>query len=234
MVGIIRRREQVKAESSFNPDDMFDENHTATEENFIRLLENGVYDSKYIGYKVQLSNSVDYNNGLWVIADVDHDSANTGQTGCYDLISEECFHSTVFSSSNNQWRSSTPRTWLNNTFYPGFSTEYNNHILNPKYNSQGTWYTDDKIILPSKVEVNGGTASYTDNEGVVYPIFTGTAETGSNSSRIKKYNGSASRWWTRSCYTGTSNRVWTVYTDGSMYINTYNNSFYLAPILRVS
>ena len=188
MVGTIHRREQVKIEP-FNPDDMFDENHVATEVNFIQLLEHGVYDSKYIGYKVQLGNSVDYNNGLWIIADVNHNSVNTGQTNCYDLISQDCFHSTSFGSDQN-WRSSTPRTYLNGTFYSGFSTEFKNHILNPKYNSQGTWYTDDYVILPSYKEVNGGTSSYQDNEGVAYPIFT------DNASRIKYESGtSTARYW---------------------------------------
>jgi len=140
MVGTIHRREQVKIEP-FNPNNAFDPvTHIATEANFIKFLDCGIYDTKYIGYKVQLSNSVEYNNGLWVIADVNHDSENTGQSNCYDLISEGCFHSAAFSSISprNSWRNSTTRTWLNNTFYPGFSTKFKNHILNPKYNSQGT------------------------------------------------------------------------------------------------
>lgn len=212
----------------FNPDACFDPvTHVATEAAFIQLLQHGVYDSKYIGYKVQLGNSVDYNNGLWVIADVNHDSANTGQTNCYDLISQDCFYSTSFGDQN--WRSSTPRTWLNNTFYPGFSTEFKNHILNPKYNSQGTWYTDDKIILPSYKEVSGGSSSYQDNEGVAYPIFT------DNASRIKYQNGTSTTrsWWMRSRYTGSSDRVWIVNSDGSTYNNYYYGSRYLAPLMRV-
>jgi hypothetical protein len=229
MVGIIRRREQVKVEPSFNPDDIFDSTtHIATEEDFMKLLDHGIYDTKYIGYKVQLSNSVDYNNGIWIIADVNHDSTNTGQSNCYDLISQDCFYSTTFSSSNNSWRNSNPRTWLNNTFYPGFSNEFKNHILNPKYNSQGTWYTDDKIILPSKVEINSGSGS-ADIEGVAYPIFT------DNTSRIKnQFGGSAYYWWTRSRYTGYGNYVWVVRTGGGMNYYSYGNSYYLAPVLRIS
>ena len=49
----------------FDPDACFDANNTATEENFIKLLEHGVYDRKYIGYFVTLSNTVDYNGGKW-------------------------------------------------------------------------------------------------------------------------------------------------------------------------
>lgn len=218
--------------SPYDPDSAFDPvTHVATESAFIHLLQHGVYDSKYIGYKVQLGNSVDYNNGLWVIADVNHDSANTGQTDCYDLISEDCFHNEIFGSNQN-WRSSTPRTWLNNTFYPGFGTEFKNHILNPKYNSHGTWYTDDKIIIPSKVEINGGITS-TDNEGVAYPIFTGTAGTGVNASRVKNYNGTAQFWWTRSRSTSYSSYVWVVNTDGSMFDSDCGYSRYLAPLMRV-
>lgn len=212
----------------FNPDACFDPvTHVATEAAFIQLLQHGVYDSKYIGYKVQLGNSVEYNNGLWVIADVNHDSANTGQTNCYDLISEGCFHSGSFGSNRN-WRDSTTRTWLNNTFYPGFNIEFKNHILNPKYNSQGTWYTDDKIILPSKIEINGGTVDV-DNEGVVYPVFT------DNNSRKKYQTGTTGyvRWWTRSRDTSNSSGVWFVSTGGSMYGSDYSSSFYLAPLMRV-
>ena len=214
--------------SPYNPDSAFDPNtHVATEAAFIQLLQHGVYDSKYIGYKVQLGNSVDYNNGLWVIADVNHDSSNTGQTDCYDLISEDCFHSTSLGSQN--WRSSTPRTWLNTTFYPGFSTEFKNHILNPKYKSISTWYTDDKIILPSYKEVNGGTSPYQDNEGVAYPIFT------DNNSRKKYQTGTTTvyRYWTRSRFTDDSAYVWHVDTNGSISYYIYNSSFCLAPLMRV-
>ena len=219
--------------SPYNPDSAFDpDTHVATEASFIQLLEHGVYDSKYIGYKVQLGNSVDYNNGLWVIADVNHDSANTSQSNCYDLISEGCFHNGGFSGSSQNWRDSTSRTWLNNTFYPGFSTEFKNHILNPKYNSQGTWYIDDKIILPSFTEVNGTTGApdtYFVVEGTAYPIFTDDA------SRIKYQSGTstARSWWTRSHCTNSIDYVWFATTAGSMNYRFYSNSYYLAPLMRV-
>ena len=211
-----------------NPDDYFDPvTHIATEENFIKFLECGVYDSKYIGYKVQLGNSVDYNNGLWVIADVNHDSANTGQTNCYDLISEDCFHSTAFGSNQN-WRSSTPRTWLNDTFYLGFSAEFKNHILNPKYNSQGIWYTDDKIIIPSVIEANISEYSNLDIEGVSYPIFT------DNTSRIKKeFGGTDNWWWLRTRRTDLSSRDWFVYASGAFGTTDSSSSGRIVCILRV-
>ena len=215
--------------SPYDPDSAFDPvTHVATEAAFIQLLEHGVYDSKYIGYKVQLGNSVDYNNGLWVIADVNHDSENTGQTNCYDLISVDCFHYTSYSDVSQDWRSSTVRTWLNNTFYPGFSNDIKSHITNIKYNSKSSWYTDDKIILLSYNEINGATSSYyPDNEGVAYPIFT------DNNSRIKYQSGTAYNWWTRSRHTYRDTNVWNVITSGSVSYEIFTSSCRLAPLMRV-
>ena len=237
MIGMIKRC-NINIVKPINPDDYFDPStHTATEANFIAFLEaGGKYDDKsLVGYMVQLGNSVDYNNGLWVIADVNHDSANTGQTGCYDLISQDCISPGVaYGSSNNQWRSSNVRTWLNGTFYNGFSNNLKNRLMNPKYNSDNTWYTDDIVIIPSFIEVNGNVptdySSYIVSEGVKYPIF----ESGS-SSRIKnQFGGSAYYWWTRSRYTSNSGNVWVVSTGGSVTYYRYSISYYLAPLLRIS
>lgn len=217
--------------SPYDPDSAFDPvTHVATEAAFIQLLQHGVYDSKYIGYKVQLGNSVDYNNRLWVIADVNHDSANTGQTDCYDLISEDLPKKT-YKFSDQYWRNTTVRTWLNNTFYNGFSNEFKNHMLNINYNSNNSWYNDDYIILPSYIEVNGGTSTYQKDLGVAYPIFT------DDSSRIKAYivgTTNYGEWWTRTQYTNISNNVWRATTSGKIqYYYISNSGIYLAPLMRV-
>lgn len=217
-----------------NPDDYFDPvTHIATEENFIKFLERGVYDSKYIGYKVQLSNSVDYNNGLWVIADVNHDSINTGQSNCYDLISENIFNKRTFSSSSNIWRDSGIRTWLNNTFYPGFSTSFKARMVNMVYASNGNTYNDDKMILPSFTEVNGNfPIDYSSDvavEGTVYPILT------NNDNRKKYATGTTTynTWWTRSRRISNSTRLWFVATAGDIGSYNYDYSYYLGPLMRV-
>ena len=215
--------------SPYDPDSAFDPvTHVATEASFIQLLQHGVYDSKYIGYKVQLGNSVDYNNGLWVIADVNHDA---NQPNTYDLISQDCFNTTWFGSSQ-YWRDSGVRTWLNDTFYNGFSENFKSHMNNITYVSNGSTYNDDKVILPSFTEVNGTTGtSSTDYvvEGTAYPIFT------KKSSRQKYQTGTTTykRWWTRSRRTGYST-VWYVKTDGSMNYTPYQgDSEFLAPLMRV-
>ena len=222
-----------------NPDDYFDPTtHTATEANFIAFLKaGGKYDdTSLIGYKVTLSNSVVYNGGTYVIADVNHDSANTGQTNSYDLISVDCIDpkGNSFSSRSQNWRDSSVRTWLNGFFYYGFSSDIQSHIMNIKYNSQGTWYNDDKVIMPSFTEVNGSTGTseyeFADIEGTAYPIFT------DNASRIKYQFGttSANVWWTRSRRIYDYSNVWRVSTNGGLWRNYYYNSCYVVPTLRIS
>ena len=227
MVGAIRRPNPM---IPFDPTSIFDLNNTTTEELFIILLNRGIYDSSIVGKFVTLSNSVDYNNGKYVIADVNHDSANTGQTGCYDLISVNCFHYAAFGSSK-QWRSSSLRTWLNNTFYLGFSSNFQIHIMNIKYKSLSYWYEDDKIIIPSYKEVNGGTSGYT-AEGASYPIFT------NDSSRLKYEPGLTygSSWPTRTPLTSASDDyIWIVGSDGSMLdYGNYTVARPNVPLLRVS
>lgn len=198
-----------------NPDDYFDPvTHIATESNFIEFLRCGVYDSKYIGYKVQLANSSTYNNGLWVIADVNHDSTNTGQTNCYDLISEDLVYGGSGFGGSYVYRNSTIRTTINGTLYNGFSNNFKERMLNIKYKSAGSWYSDDKMLILSGTELNG-VASQMPIEGLKYPIFTGESGVGLNSSRVKYYNGSALTWFTRSKNTS-NNGLWIVGGDGSM------------------
>ena len=217
-----------------NPDNYFDPTtHIATEANFIAFLNTGTYTEDVIGYKVTLSNSSAYNGGTWIIADVNHDSGNTGQTGCYDLISQDCINPGSSFGNTQYWRSSNVRTWSNGTFYSGFSSNLKNRLMNPKYNSDGSWYTDDIVIIPSFIEVNGTTGTSETNyvtEGVAYPIFT------DDNSRIKnQFNSSAYYWWTRSRCTSDSGRVWFVYTTGILgYGGYYSDSWGVALVLRIS
>ena len=216
-----------------NPlDEYFDpDTHIATEENFIRFLQAGIYTEDVIGYKVRLQNqSTEYDNGLWIIADVNHDSANTGQTDCYDLISEQCFHPTTFSDSkSDNWRNSNIRSWLITQYVSMFDGGIENHIMNLKYNSRGVWYTNDNIIIPSYKELNG-TSSYQDNEGVPYPIFA------DNNARIKYGfdTGDAQIWYTRSRSTAyLGDTVWRVVKAGSFDTNYVWYAMRIAPIIRV-
>ena len=221
-----------KKGGSVDPDDYFDPvTHIATEANFIAFLAaGGKYDNKsLVGYKVQLGNGANYNNGLWVIADVNH---NTDQPNTYDLIPQDCFYSRTFSSSSQYWRSSDVRTYLNSTFYNGFSDNFKSRMSTIIYDSNGSTYNDDKVILPSFTEINGTTGTTSAAfvvEGAAYPIFT------DNDSR-KKYQVSTttySLWWTRSRSTSSGTFVWVVRADGGMDGMGYGGSRYLAPVIRV-
>ena len=142
------------------------------------------------------------------------------------------FHQAYFGGTST-WRNSTVRTWLNSTFYPGFSSDFKSRMLQIKYNSQKEWYNDDYIILLSFNEVNnGGTASaYSDNEGLPYPIFT-------NDTSRKKYafggDGSYNRWWTRSRTNSGKYNAYYVSNSGSLsYGDAASLQNYLAPLIRV-
>lgn len=157
-----------------------------SESQFLSLLKYKIYDAKYLGYRVNITNSYVENrtsfNMPWIIADVNHDSANTGQTNCYDLISEKVYSFYYGGGSYNTYPyiDTSVRTLLNSTFYNCFSEDIKSHILNIKYNSNGTWYTNDKVVPPSFAEVNGTIDKYQSSftaplEGVPYPIFTGAS-----------------------------------------------------------
>ena len=163
-----------------------------------------------------------------MIVDINHDSANTGQTNCYDLMAVDCVAKQIFSSSNNQyWRSSGCRNWLNSTYYNGFSSNFKSHIMSMKYVSNGSWY-DDYIILPSMTELLRDlvTDSYSTNEGSFYPLLSYFVK---NTAAVN-----TDYWWTRSRALNQSQHVWRIFANGnpSTLIASYTGGG-MAPILRV-
>ena len=213
--------------------------HTATEENFIRFLDLGLYTKKVVGYKVILSNeaaTTNYNGGIWVIADVGHDSLN--QPKSYDLIAEEAFGTVQFETNDtgNRWRDSTLRTWLNGEYRNGFSSALRNYMIRMVYQSfDGSdidTYNDDFIILPSAAEIGLSDGEVT-VEGTKYPIFT------DNASRTKNTFGTVSSpasWWVRS-NTDTVVRMMYIHVNinGSALTKTnYPAKRQIAPLMRVS
>ena len=242
MVGnIIEPLNIASGGGSFDPDNYFDPStHIATEANFIKLLEDGYYEKQLIGYKVNLPNSLVYNNWPYIIIDVNHDSQNTGQTNCYDLMSEYCFKYQIFGQSID-YRTSSVRDYLNNTYFPALDSSFKDHVLNIVYDYENSKYSDDKIVLPSYTEVNGKTTPNTEQfsivEGTEYSCFPDI------SSRIKIQSGTsiARRWWTRSKYrqSGYNTLVWEVLASGNMAGEsvsdggTSSSPIFVSPIMRV-
>lgn len=117
-------------------------------------------------------------NPNYMIVDVNHDSENTGQTNCYDLMSVDCVAYYQFSNiwPYCYWRNSLMRSYLNSTFKQGFSSNIQGHLIAMKYKSETTWYNDDYIILPAVSEFPKGayvnsSLILVENEGTMYPIF---------------------------------------------------------------
>lgn len=77
-----------------------------------------------------------------------------------------------------------------------------------------TQISTDKLFLVSAVEVYGDSRSYStaDDEGTQYDYFKSKADL------TKKYGGSATRWWTRSPYTGNSASFIVVNTNSSPFV----------------
>ena len=195
-----------------------------TENEFIDVLNQGIYTYNLLGHRVTLNNSQNNSEGnpVWIIADVNHDSANTGQTNCYDLMAVGAVQTYRESFSGQSWRNSTTRTWLNSTYLNGFSSALQSHIINMKYNSNGSWYTDDKIILPSLKEMVGSSyQNMTFTEGEIYPV----------SVYPKRWaNGNLSYCMLRTTENAGS-RVWII--DNSPLSLITNDIGHLSPLFRV-
>lgn len=238
MIGNIIAPEDVKpgTKSIIYFEEYFDPiTHTATEAKFLEFLrKEATYTDKIAGYKVILSNSNTYDGGVWIIADANHDSANTDQFNCYDLISLNCINPDSIFGADSNYRSSNDRAWINDVLYPGFSDNIKARMMNPRYNLQGTWYDDDKLVEPSGTELGGVDADKMQIEGLKYPIFPDGNLSDTSRAKLKFDNTTTEYWWTRSKYGNSTVSAWCVNTIGGLgYVNCTNGAAWVAPIMRI-
>ena len=86
-------------------------------------------------------------------------------------------------------------------------------------------YSDNTVFLPARVEVfDPVTDSGYKDEGTVFDYYKNSGS-GSGNIRIKKYNGSVSRWWLRSPFLYSSNSFMFVNTDGDWNVSNASNSY---------
>ena len=179
--------------------------------------------SAFLNKKITLSNTAGSSSyTTWVIADFNHD--NSGNT-C-DLIINNTMHSSAFGSYKT-YSSSTARSWLLNTYYPGFSTDVKNKLQTMRVASNGSTTFNDKVKLLSVTEVNGSTGTESLNyvtEGTQYPIFN------DNSSRVR--TGVNANWWLRSADTYGTYTVWCVTSSGNLATNSSGVTQGLLPCIR--
>lgn len=175
---------------------------------------NGTYSTKY---HVGDTKYIEVNGvGLLMqIAAFDGDELadNTGNAKiswiCKDIFATHNMNPT--NTTDGGWQSSNMRSYLINDVLGNMSSDLRSAIKEVKktyydVGSSSTKTSNDSIWIPSYREVGFGTGK--EESGVQYSeLFT------NDSSRIKKYNGSASYWWLRSAYSSTY--FYSVSNDGA-------------------
>ena len=142
------------------------------------------------------------------LEDFDHDDLTAGGKAPMTFMMVDCLKTTASMNSSNTnsggWNSSAMRSGMASRLNK-FPAEWRAIIKKvdkkTTSGSQSTTIqtTSDSLWLPSMIELNILTTStgYS-GEGSPYPLFT------DNAPRIKKVNGSAAHWWSRSPSTGNS------------------------------
>ena len=137
------------------------------------------------------------------------------------LLMQDCYESRQWhSSNNNDYENSTIDNYLNTTFLNLFESNIRDAIKQVKIPyrkgagygktvTSGSSGLSTKIFLLSSTEVNLVHGYEPTNEGACLSYFSGTAQNGADNKRVAKLNGSATYWWLRSPYCGSS--------DGSSY-----------------
>lgn len=189
--------------------DEFDIDKELEKVNPVRALTSGKITKDYIGRMVRLTNS-EADTEEWIIADVNHNSTE----GTVDLFPAKILKTNMqFSTASQLYSLSDLRDWLNDKFYNGFTEDVRNAIVDQQFLSNGE-ILKDKVKCPSLIEL-GIKYDYLIKEGSIYPIFGDEVKYNVNKSSIfKNNNGNGVHYWTRSRYTGNSNRVWIVYYSG--------------------
>ena len=153
------------------------------------------------------------------LEDFNHDDRSSGGKAPMTFMMVDGLNATAAMNSSNTnaggWNSSAMRSRMS-TYLSQLPADLR-AVIKPVIKkttagSQSTTIqnTTDSLWIASlkELNLNTTTAGYS-GEGETYPLFT------DNASRIKKVNGSAAHWWTRSPYTGYSTSFYYVAPSGS-------------------
>ena len=132
------------------------------------------------------------------------------------LLRESLYDTRQWHTSNvNAYASSAIDTWLTGTYLNLIDADIRAQISEvsiPYTVGNGSTTVSSlsrKVFLLSYTEVGFSGSSYAKVEGTALEYFN------SNAARIAYLNGTATLWWLRSPYTGSSTHAWLVYTNGS-------------------
>ncbi len=153
-----------------------------------------------------------------------------------DILEKRAFDKHIGKFGSNHWGNSDLRKYLNGEFYNKLDPSFRAAILetnlgnienkanNNNYNKYGapgyngeTYYTKDKIFIPSLEELGLKDISYGRKVGEDYGAFR------TNESRIAKLNSNTEYYWVRVPYCGYSYYVCRVDSGGSNYYGNARN-----------
>lgn len=148
------------------------------------------------------------------------------------VVMKDIYTTMKWDGSNNDYLNSDMTAYLNGTFISLIDADIRNAIKQVKipytnYSNNNVMSGSNglscKVFLLSGTEVGFSGVSYMNTEGAKLSYFD-------SASKRVAYNGSsAAVWWLRSPYTGNSNYVWFVNTDGSVSNYWYNYSYGVRP-----
>lgn len=170
-------------------------------------------------------------------------------TGTYDsscagtwLLMKDIYTTMKWDGSNNDYKNSDVHSYLNGTFYNLIDSDIRNAIKQVKIPYQngtgsggslatGSNGLSTKVFLLSGYEVGWTTSnnSYFPKDGVRLAYFLDGSGTNANNKRIAYNGSSAAVWWLRAPYTGNTDDVWYVSSDGSYDYWYYGHSFGVRP-----
>ena len=161
------------------------------------------------------------------------------------LLMEDIYENRQWHSSNvNDYAASTIHAYLNNQFLALFDANIQAQIKQVKLpyrpgSGYGTNVNNGANGLSAKIFLLSGTEvsmahSYIPVLGAELDYFKGCADTGTDTKRVAKLNGSASSWWLRCPYCSSYNgatlaRV--VSSDGGWYSSSCSNTYGIRPAL---
>lgn len=128
-------------------------------------------------------------------------------------------------TTNNDWKNSNLRKYINETIFNFFPQELKNNIINTKVITGSgdvnisNFETEDKLYLLSPKEIYGNegisddTARYLTRQLDYYRELGVTVS--DTKAAIKKYNGNVFSWWLRTPYSFSNNYFYIVNSEGS-------------------